>query len=372
VRHPNGKLAGARVRDVLSDEMLEVRAKRILAAAGPWADAIRQLDDAAAPPLLRLTKGVHITVSAPRLPLSHAVVIRGRDGRMMFAIPRGVHTYVGTTDTDFNDDPTTVTADAEDVEYILDAANRTFPQARLGAGEVTSTWAGLRPLIRPGDTADPSAVSRDYDIFHSPSGLVSIGGGKLTAFRAMASHIVDELFPGSRTPASLGASLGPLPGFSGRLPTAADFERLAARTGARPAEVQRWGARYGSALEQVAAELSPTTSGDPAADWSRAMTRHAVRAEMAQRLEDVWSRRTDLMLFSDTNGRQLIEPLGAEMAELLGWSSARLEQEKQRVAAGIDSMFRWRDAFDTKKGGAVLTTVSTDSQGSPVPGLPRP
>ena len=89
-------------------------------------------------------------------------------------------------------------AEKADVEYILDATNFSFPGARLTADDVISTWVGVRPLIRPSGEASPSAVSRDYALFHSPSGLVTVGGGKLTAFRAMASHILDDLFPATR------------------------------------------------------------------------------------------------------------------------------------------------------------------------------
>ena len=346
VRQADGRIAGVRVRDALSGQTLEVRAQRVLAAVGPWADVVRRLDDPAAASILRLTKGVHLTVERARLPLRHAVVMRGRDRdrRMMFAIPRGGMTYLGTTDTDFDGEPGTAQVDAEDVAYILDAANGWFPEARLTDADVRSTWVGLRPLVRPPHQASPSTVSRDYQLFRSPSGLVTVGGGKLTAFRAMAEHIVNVLLPGSDGRRHRPASSGPLPGADGPLPRADDWQRLARRTGATPEQVWAWCGPYGSNVGSVAARLPTDASGDPGLDWHRAMTRYAVEQEMAQHVEDVYRRRTDLMLFSRGNGRAWLEPLAAEMAARLGWSAERTAEEVRHTEDAIDGMFGYRGA----------------------------
>jgi glycerol-3-phosphate dehydrogenase len=346
LRLGNGQLAGARVRDVLTDRGYEVRAKRVLAAAGPWADSIRRLDDAAAPAILRLTKGVHVAVPQDRVAVRHAVVMRSRDRerRMMFAIPHGRFTYLGTTDTDFYGDADRALAEGSDVEYILDAANGSFPDAHLADQDVVSTWVGLRPLVRPPRSARPSAVSRDYQLFQSPSGLVTVGGGKLTAFRAMAEHIVDELLPGSGGRRARAASMAVLPGADGPLPTQMDWQHLAARTRTTPEQVEEWCGLYGSAIPEVAIHLPTAPSEDAGLDWHRAMTRFAVHHEMAQRLEDVYRRRTGLMLFSRDNGRRWLAPLAEEMAQLLGWSAERREDEIERTRAAIDAMFVFRHA----------------------------
>jgi glycerol-3-phosphate dehydrogenase len=99
---------------------------------------------------------------------------------------------------------------------------------------------------------------------------------------------------------------------------------------------------YGSNLSQVVARLPSDVSGNPGLDWHRAMTRYAVEHEMAQRLEDVYRRRTELMLFSSDNGRSWLEPLSNEMAALLGWSAERRAAEVRRTQAAIDSMFEYR------------------------------
>src|SRR5919201_1569547 len=117
-----GRLIGARVRDALNGDQFDIRATRVLNAAGPWADSVRRLEVPGTGPLLRLTKGVHITVPRARLPVRHAVTMRGVDGRVMFAVPSGNYTYLGTTDTDHRGIPDAAAIEWSDVSYVLSAA----------------------------------------------------------------------------------------------------------------------------------------------------------------------------------------------------------------------------------------------------------
>jgi glycerol-3-phosphate dehydrogenase len=226
---------------------------------------------------------------------------------------------------------------------VLAAANAAFLSANLSEDDVVSTWAGLRPLLRPRRATSPSAISRDYALFREPSGLISVGGGKLTAFRAMAEHIVDQILPGSGNRRHRHASRSALPGSDAPLPTDDEWQRCAHQTGTTQAQLREWCSLYGSHLADVAARLPAERSDDPALDWHRAMTRYAVDCEMAQRLEDVFVRRTGLMLFSPDNGRSWLEPLSVEMASLLGWSAERRRKEVSSTAAAIDRMFAFRE-----------------------------
>ncbi|MEW8978923.1 MAG: glycerol-3-phosphate dehydrogenase/oxidase [Symbiobacterium sp.] len=342
-----GQIVGATVADQLTGDTFTVRAARVVAAAGPWADAVRRLDDPGAQPILRLTKGVHLVVPHSRLPIQHAVVMRGRDGRMMFAVPSGPCTYIGTTDTDHRGDPAAYSITRADVDYVVDAARRLFPEAGLSEADIIAGWAGFRPLLKPQNEVNPSATSRDYKLFHSPSGLVTVGGGKLTAFRAMASRIVDDVFPATRNPAHLAASTAPLPGAASRLPDEALRRRLAAETGAPQDLVDRLADRYGAALTQVAAEARAVAAEDPELRWRLAQARHAVKAEMAVHLVDVVRRRTDLLLFTPHNGRPYLNALADEMGALLGWSEAQKQAEIAATLREIDAMFAWK-----REGGA--------------------
>ncbi|HEX6989263.1 MAG TPA: glycerol-3-phosphate dehydrogenase [Bacillota bacterium] len=341
LRDGSGRIRGATVEDRLAGDgsVLEVRARTVLNATGPWGDQVRRLDDAAAPRLLRLTKGIHLAVPRARLPLRHAVTMRGPDGRIMFAVPRGDFTYAGTTDTPYRDDPARPRVERRDAEYVLAAVNRNFPEAALEPGDVVSAWAGLRPLIDPGDARDPGAISRDYRLFTSPSGLVTVAGGKLTAYRAMAARIVDEVFPDTRgaTPDD-----APLPGGE-KLPGDGDAEATARAHGLERDQVDVLIRRYGAEFTRVLEEMEPGQQGVPARTRRvRAEARWAVRKEMAQTLADLLWRRAPEALWSADNGRGVAEAAAAAMGDLLGWDERRRRAEVDGYLLQVEAMHAWK------------------------------
>lgn len=188
--YEGNQVCGAVVEDELTGRSIGIKAKQIVNAAGPWVDELRKQDNSLQGKRLHLTKGVHIVVPQGRLPVKHSVYFDVPDGRMVFAIPRGKITYIGTTDTNYQgsiEDPAVTKADAE---YLLDAANKMFPTVLLNMHDIVSSWAGLRPLIHE-DGKSSSELSRKDEIFISPRGLISIAGGKLTGYRKMAERVVD-------------------------------------------------------------------------------------------------------------------------------------------------------------------------------------
>ncbi|MGA2412491.1 MAG: glycerol-3-phosphate dehydrogenase/oxidase, partial [Candidatus Binataceae bacterium] len=191
--HKDGRLDALAVRDMETDDHFALRARSFINASGPWLDRLRLMDDPAAKPNVRLTKGVHLVVSAERVPVKNALVLTDQAGRIIFVMPHGGWTLIGTTDADFNGDPASVAADAADVDYLVGIVNDAFPVAHLAARDVAYRFAGLRVL--PGNEGGrrPSAVSREEVIVESASGLLSIGGGKLTTHRAIAEKIVDRV-----------------------------------------------------------------------------------------------------------------------------------------------------------------------------------
>ena len=184
------KVCGANVTDALTNGAFEIKAAKVVNAAGPFVDELRKTDHSLQGKRLLLTKGVHIVVPYDKLPLRHAVYFDVADGRMIFAIPRNGVTYIGTTDTIYKGDIDKPKANAADVVYLLDATNEMFPMAMLQISDVISSWAGLRPLIYE-DGKSPSELSRRDEILVSPSGLISMVGGKLTGYRLMAKKIAD-------------------------------------------------------------------------------------------------------------------------------------------------------------------------------------
>ncbi|PYZ99006.1 glycerol-3-phosphate dehydrogenase [Alteribacter lacisalsi] len=189
--YENGRVAGAKVTDLISGRSFNIRAKRVVNAAGPWVDELREKDGSKKGKYLYLTKGVHLVIDQSRFPLQQAAYFDTEDdGRMIFAIPRDGKTYVGTTDTYYDGRIASPRMTQQDLDYILNAANYMFPGLKLEEKDVESSWAGLRPLIHE-EGKSASEISRKDETFISESGLISIAGGKLTGYRKMAERIVD-------------------------------------------------------------------------------------------------------------------------------------------------------------------------------------
>src|SRR5690625_702925 len=192
-----GQIAGAHVKDHLSGEEKTIRAKAVVNAAGPWVDRVNHLrQEAEDRTLLRPTKGVHFAVKHQVLPLTHAIVcFHPVDQRVLFALPWGDSTYVGTTDTEYEGDPANVAATREDVDYLIQATDAYFPDHPVRPEDIHATWAGLRPLVRAntGKATDESAVSREHHLDVSADGLITIAGGKLTTYRRMCEEVVDTV-----------------------------------------------------------------------------------------------------------------------------------------------------------------------------------
>ncbi len=190
--YENGKVAGVRANDTISGASLSISSKYIVNAAGPWVDELRQMNQKQAQQRLHLTKGVHLVFPKEKLPVRQSIYFDTPDGRMIFAIPRGKITYVGTTDTDFYGDKDQLRATTADATYLIAAVNAMFPTVHLELKDIRSSWAGLRPLIhKVGKSA--SELSRKDEIFTADSGLISIAGGKLTGYRKMAQRVVDRI-----------------------------------------------------------------------------------------------------------------------------------------------------------------------------------
>lgn len=192
LRYEEDRVIGVVVEDQLSGEQYEITAKKIVNATGPWVDQLREMDGSKQGKTLHVTKGVHIVFDQRRFPLTHAVYFDTPDGRMVFAIPRGGKTYVGTTDTNYDGDYLQPQMTQDDLDYLLRAVDYIFPALSIKPEDIESSWAGLRPLIHE-EGRDPSEISRKDEIFISPSGLISIAGGKLTGYRKMAENVVDQV-----------------------------------------------------------------------------------------------------------------------------------------------------------------------------------
>ena len=190
--YDNEKVAGVKVTDETTGKEFTIKSKYVISAAGPWVDELRSLNNSKKGKQLHLTKGVHLVFPYEKLPVKQSVYFDIPDGRMMFAIPRGKVTYVGTTDTNYNDNKDRVRTDIADAIYLISAVNNMFPDINLELDDIVSSWAGLRPLIHE-EGKSASELSRKDEIFVSDTGLIRIAGGKLTGYRKMAERVVDRI-----------------------------------------------------------------------------------------------------------------------------------------------------------------------------------
>ncbi|WP_339650490.1 glycerol-3-phosphate dehydrogenase/oxidase [uncultured Maribacter sp.] len=186
------KVAGVKATDETTGREFIIKSKFVISAAGPWVDELRSLNNSKKGKQLHLTKGVHLVFPYEKLPVKQSCYFDIPDGRMMFAIPRGKITYVGTTDTNYNDSKENVRTDLADAIYLISAVNNMFPDINLELEDIVSSWAGLRPLIHE-EGKSASELSRKDEIFVSDTGLISIAGGKLTGYRKMAERVVDRI-----------------------------------------------------------------------------------------------------------------------------------------------------------------------------------
>ena len=186
------KVNGITCKEHNTGETFEILSKRMVSATGPWVDILRKKDGSLNKKHLYLTKGVHLVFPFEKLPVKQSIYFDAPDGRMLFAIPRGRVTYVGTTDTSYTNSLDRVVTTKNDVDYVINAINITFKSSKVTASDVESTWAGLRPLIHE-ESNSPSEVSRKDEIFVSDRGLISIAGGKLTGYRKMAQRVIEKV-----------------------------------------------------------------------------------------------------------------------------------------------------------------------------------
>ena len=355
------KTAAGQIDGVVLEDGNTVRARCVVNAAGIWGEQIMQMDGTVSHHL-RPAKGIHITVPAAKIRADIAAVVPVRkDRRSVFVVPArdapGELIYVGTTDTEYQgplDDPVCT---ADDVQYLLDAMNSWLAEP-LTSDDVVGTWAGLRPLLEGARSDRTADLSRRHAVVTSPSGLVSILGGKLTTYRAMAEDTVD-------------AVVGQLGERKRRCRT----RKLALRGAAGLASLQApgTGRRFGFDDAQFAVLLGRHGSealaiadlvrGDsslaeplvPGLGYLRAEAVHAVRHEQARTLTDVLTRRTRALLYARDASDAVAGDVAALIAPELSWSPAEQDRQVAWFRAAVSRELRSEHAGLAQPAGSAAT-----------------
>ncbi len=349
LRASDGRVTGAVVRDLAGGAEIEVRARLTVNATGPWLDLTAAEVRRGERPLLRLTKGVHlVTPSGTRQ--AH-VLFSQSDGRLFFVVPWLGYSLVGTTDTDYTGDPGAVAADADDIAYLSTEARRVFPQAPFD--QIYYTWAGVRALVRTDgvDDVKEGRVSRkhrllDHERSEGVPGLISIVGGKITAYRTIAEEAGDLLSRklGRRTRSY--TDRRPFPGGamdSLRSFVDGDLWPRARALGLDRHQAEHLGQVYGS----LAHEVLDLVERDAALGRRLCPERPAILAELVQAVEHEWAltladfllRRSDLGLQAD-QALDCAPQIAEAMGDLLGWDATDRAEQVARYRAEIEPMRR--------------------------------
>ncbi|EYT94490.1 type 1 glycerol-3-phosphate oxidase [Enterococcus mundtii] len=399
------QIIGVKARDLLSDEVIEIRAKVVINTSGPWVDKIRNLNfKRAISPKMRPTKGVHLVVDAKKLPVPQPTYFDTgkQDGRMVFAIPRENKTYFGTTDTDYQGDFTDPQVTQEDVDYLLDVINHRYPEANITLADIESSWAGLRPLLignagsdyNGGDNGSisdksfrkvvdtvtdykeskvsrvevedvlnhlessrdekaPSTVSRGSSLEREPDGLVTLSGGKITDYRKMAEgamklirQLLQEEY--SVTVKEIDSKTYSISGGdfdpTKQEEMVEEYTKIGVEAGLDEKDAAYIADFYGTNAKHIfelAKEMSPYP-GLTLAESAR--LRYGLENEMVLVPGDYLIRRTNHLLFERDQLETIKQPIIDAIAAYFEWT----DEEKERETQHLEQLIAESDLRDLK------------------------
>ena len=319
----NGRVCGVQVEEAEHGELLHLRCRALAVATGAWAERLRPSD---APRQLRPVRGSHLLLPGWRLPVAQAITfLHARDRRPVFVFPWEGATVVGTTDLDHQDDlDQGASISSEELDYLLAACAQQFPQAEVVAGDVLSTWSGVRPVVGSASVEQqgkPSSETREHVLWQEP-GCVTLAGGKLTTFRPQALEVLKACaqmlgreISDDGAPVFTEVAALPIAGLSNQ-----QWRRLAGRHG-------RDLPRLALLLEQLGCE----TVG--ACDTLWAELAFACDTELVLNLDDLLLRRTRIGLLLEQGAQAYLPAIRRLCQPRLGWDDPRWEAQEQRYRA---------------------------------------
>ncbi|KZW03354.1 DAO-domain-containing protein [Exidia glandulosa HHB12029] len=351
----DGKLCGASVQDTLTGEKWNIRAKGIINATGPFTDDMLTLDNKQHKPIVAPSSGIHITLPNYYSPRKMGLLDPATsDGRVIFFLPWEGNTIAGTTDTAISlpveREPK---AREDEVRWVLEEVRHYLsPDIRVRRGDVLSAWSGVRPLVRAmsddGSGKGTQGLVRSHMLHVSPSGLLTIAGGKWTTYRAMAAETVDLAvktfnLEGKAKTGCITDKLR-LVGSEGWSPNM--FIGLIQRYGTETEVAQHLARNYGDRAWTVLDGAEPTglrwpLHGNRLSNlypYIEAEVRYAVRNEYAQTAVDFLARRSRLAFLNAQAALDALPRVIDIMGDELKWSRSRRKAEVERTKAFLESM----------------------------------
>jgi glycerol-3-phosphate dehydrogenase len=320
--------------DVIAGREVVFRSKVLINASGPWIDKVRRSGSIDQRNIIHPTKGIHLVL--PRLS-DQALFVTSRDERMFFIIPLGSCSLIGTTDTNYGGDLDNVHADGDDVEYLLGESRRILPGLNITRESIHYTYAGIRPLAFSGTRE--STISRKHRVIKEgrTGRIITIAGGKLTTYRAMAQDVVDAACKvlGIKVPCMTDKK--PL---AGGLPMGYDeylkevVPEFSTRHGVLPETVRHLISFYGSRAERVLelAKMDPVLGQviSPESPDLYAQVLYGVMEEGARTLSDIVLRRMHIGMTAGRGFKQ-----AETIAEIVGKELKWDDDEKRRQIDGF-------------------------------------
>ena len=333
-----GKVAGVKVRDSVSGESWEVPARVVVNATGPFADEVRLMDDPASRPMLKVSSGIHIVLDRRFAPPDTGLLIpKTEDGRVLFVLPWEGHALVGTTDepAEVEEHPRPST---EDIAYLLRHIGRYF-DLQVSESDVKAAWSGLRPLIFDPKATDTAKLTRDHLIDQSPSGLITIAGGKWTTYRKMALDVVDHAVNRFSLKTASGCRTDRIFLEGGENYDPQGDAKLVGEYGLDTRVATHLNRAYGDRASEVAMIGASGYDTLLAADhpYIEAEVLYAVRHECAERAMDILAHRTVLALLDSAAATKASARVIDLMAGELGWDDERVQKEREMVNDRLSS-----------------------------------
>jgi len=335
-----GNVCGIAVLDTITNKSFNIKSKFVVNAAGPWVDDVRLIDQPKTHKYLHLAKGVHLVFDYNKLPIKQAVYFDVPDGRMMFAIPRGKTTYIGTTDTNYQADKNNIDVTLTDALYLISAVNKMFPDVILGLEDVLSSWAGVRPLIHEeGKSADE--LSRKDEIFVSNTNLISIAGGKLTGYRKMAERVTDLVckkyyrkfnftFKESIT-RNINLCGGEFTNYKAVKTYQKTLAKMLKLYGLTNFDTAYLVHNYGTQTKKIVDNLINEKSDNPTLNLAMAELKFCFENEMIIKPMDFLSRRTGRLYFNIQSIKIIKKPVLLYFKKMFNWSDKIFKQESKNI-----------------------------------------
>ena len=340
------RVIGVKAKDLVTGKTINISATATIMCAGIWSDELHAKFDLKPGYGVTMSKGVHIVLPGSAIK-SNAGIILKTPVSVLFLIPWGDKWIVGTTDTPYTGDRAEPFASREDVQYILDQANRVLTP-KLDLSEIIGVYAGLRPLVANNKNSATTKLSREHTVDRPAAGFISVAGGKYTTYRIMAKDAVDRAVIELRklTPESVTEKL-PLVGADGYFALVQQVERLSEASGLDAQTITHLLNRYGSMISEllVLIDENPKLAAKVDEDllYIKAEIYYAASNEGARSVDDVISRRTRISFEARDHGVHLADEIATIIAPVLGWSA---KERKASVAAYEELVDRELEALD--------------------------